>query len=113
MFANHVISQKTHCITFNYDDFLDNALWEWRTQYGNGRGWSPDRGYGFPCRSAQSCLQEVPPLRQPSQMLLLKLHGSLNWRVPLGYAKPSPLEVVRHHEEWSTTHTGEYRVPSD
>jgi len=45
-------------------------------------------------------------------MLLLKLHGSLNWRVPLGYAKPSPLEVVRHHEEWSTAHPDEYRVPA-
>src|SRR6266478_3939940 len=33
-------------------------------------------------------------------MLLLKLHGSTNWRVPLGYAKPYPLEVVRHHETW-------------
>jgi hypothetical protein len=111
MFVAHVITNEVHCITFNYDELLDNGLCELRGDYDVIPRWNPDRGYGFPCRSSDTCVRDAPRLRGPSSMLLLKLHGSLNWRVPLGYGKPYPLEVVRHHEEWFNCHPNEPKIP--
>jgi hypothetical protein len=107
LFANHCLSNRSTCITFNYDDILDQALYA-----GDGSGnpptWNPDRGYGFTCRVSESCVQTVLRLDGPSAMLLLKLHGSLNWRIPLGSPKPYGLDAIRHHEEWSTSRHGLY-----
>jgi hypothetical protein len=36
-------------------------------------------------------------------MSLLKLHGSVNWRVPLGHRSPYAADSIRHHEEWFKT----------
>lgn len=33
--------------------------------------------------------------------LLLKLHGSINWRAKLGHAEPAPLDAITHHDAWS------------
>jgi SIR2-like domain len=101
-FASYLIRNGANCITFNYDDLLDRALWEYWPTHGltSAPRWSPDRGYGFPSRISESCVREAPRMDGPSSMVLLKLHGSLNWRVPLGYPKPYPLEVIRHHETW-------------
>ncbi len=97
-FARHCIANQINCITFNYDYLLDKALWGYPPV--NYPNWSPDRGYGFPCRISEASVRDVPGPGEASLMLLLKLHGSINWRVPLGYTKPYPLEVVRHHENW-------------
>ena len=34
-------------------------------------------------------------------MLLLKLHGSVNWRVKLGYSQPYSIDAIVHYESWS------------
>ena len=42
-------------------------------------------------------------------MLLLKLHGSVNWRVQFGEHKPYGHDALLHHEEWSgLTHDSYY-----
>ncbi len=33
-------------------------------------------------------------------MMLLKLHGSLNWRPKLGYGRPYVVDAITHHEPW-------------
>ena len=92
-FARYCGVNGCHCITFNYDDFLDEAL-------ARSGHWRPRDGYGFHC----------PPSRDdfvfgddwnlgPGQ--LLKLHGSINWRAKLGHAEPVPLDAITHHDAWS------------
>lgn len=101
LFAGHCIRTESTCITFNYDDVLDEALWMFNPTHSTSRAWTPDCGYGFPCRMSESCVRDSPAaIAEPRAMLLLKLHGSTNWRVPLGYPKPYVIEAVRHHEPW-------------
>jgi hypothetical protein len=69
------LGPKDTLITLNYDTLLDSALWRC--------GWNPKRGYGLtgdarkidwiPTNSSHSSIL--------SAVLLLKLHGSLNWFV--------------------------------
>jgi hypothetical protein len=33
-------------------------------------------------------------------MRLVKLHGSVNWRIPYGHPKPIGPEAIRHHASW-------------
>jgi hypothetical protein len=33
-------------------------------------------------------------------MLLLKLHGSVNWRISLGHSRPYAVDGIMHHEPW-------------
>ena len=101
LFAGHCIRTKSTCISFNYDDVLDEALWTFNPEHVKFNAWSPDWGYGFPCRMSQVCVSEAPAALPDSEaMLLLKLHGSINWRIPLGSPKPYVIEAVRHHESW-------------
>ncbi len=101
LFAGHCIRTKSTCITFNYDDILDEALWTFYPANITSNAWTPDWGYGFPCRMSESCVRDTPAaIAEPGEMLLLKLHGSMNWRIPLGYPKPYVIEAVRHHEPW-------------
>jgi hypothetical protein len=101
LFAGHCIGTKSTCLTFNYDDVFDEALWTFNPMHITARAWTPDWGYGFPCRMSESCIRDTPAgIADPESMLLLKLHGSLNWRIPLGYPKPYVIEAIRHHEPW-------------
>ncbi len=64
-------------VTFNYDCLMDDAL-----RRKAGRGWNPERSYGFEIQDAAVAgwRPETPrgrPARTP--IALLKLHGSLNW----------------------------------
>ena len=92
-FARHCASANATCITFNYDDLLDAAL----TRAGN---WDPYWGYGFFCRSSFDTVHHVSDGSTPSDLLLLKLHGSVNWWPRLGYAKPFALDAIVHHQTW-------------
>ena len=92
-FAEYCVANKCCCITFNYDDFLDEAL-------AQTNSWSPDRGYGFFCRSSQEVVASVEAQMTASMLLLLKLHGSINWRPKLGYASPVAIDSIMHHQEW-------------
>jgi hypothetical protein len=96
------------CITFNYDDVLDEALYQVKRNISptsvslSPRAWNLDRGYGFFCRSSVTILGADPYIDVfPSTLLLLKLHGSVNWRVALGSRPPYRTENLVHHETWS------------
>ena len=93
-FAKYCADNGCCCITFNYDDFLDEAL--------NRTGhWNPYRGYGFYCRSSGDGITGISVGKMDSHLLLLKLHGSINWRPKLGYANPVALDSITHHHGWS------------
>ena len=93
-FANYCADNGCCCITFNYDDFLDRALDQ--TSH-----WNPYRGYGFFCRSSRDSITSLSLGAMDSRLLLLKLHGSLNWRPKLGYAYPVALDSITHHNNWT------------
>ena len=93
-FAKYCADNGCCCITLNYDDFLDKAL----DQTGH---WNPYRGYGFFCRSSRDTIASLTLGEMGSRLLLLKLHGSLNWRPKLGYAYPVALDSITHHNLWN------------
>ncbi len=100
-FARCCLSHQATCITFNYDDVLDEALYRTTTPDGPaGHGWNPDTGYGFYCRRFPTVLGTTywdPP--QPTS-LLLKLHGSVNWMPRRGHREPHVLDAIVHCEDW-------------
>ncbi len=95
-FAKYCKNTGCCCITFNYDDFLDEAL------AGTGN-WNPNRGYGFFCQSSQDVVANLKSQITESELWLLKLHGSINWRPKLGYANPVAIDSITHHHDWSDT----------
>lgn len=107
-FARYCVNNSITCITFNYDDVLDKALALVAALNPVGalfldKYWHPDGGYGFFCQSSSSCLGVNPWAHGVStSMYLLKLHGSINWRIKVGFTKPYPLGGIVHHERWTT-----------
>ena len=93
-FAKYCATNVRCCITFNYDDFLDEALVQTHR-------WNPYWGYGFFCRSSHETIANFGVAPRGTAPLLLKLHGSLNWRPKLGYANPVALDSITHHHGWS------------
>jgi hypothetical protein len=63
--------------------------------------WNPLHGYGFYCEPAESCVYSGGLGAPDPSMLLLKLHGSLNWRLRLGAPSPAPLNTIVHFEKWT------------
>ena len=96
-FARYCAGNFCNCITFNYDDFLDQAL-------DATERWVPEWGYGFYCPSSKVGIPEGEEMRRYSSIGLFKLHGSINWRPRLGYATPMPLDAIKRHDEWSDGH---------
>ena len=92
-FARYCAGNNSHCITFNYDDFLDRAL-------DATESWVPEWGYAFYCPSSKFGIPEGEDLRRYSTLVLLKLHGSINWRLKLGYDNPVPLDAIVRNDEW-------------
>jgi hypothetical protein len=101
-FARHCVRARIPCLTFNYDDVLDQALYEaGQDPSGSpGSAWHPDTGYGFVCPSSAACVRADEVRTAPSPILLLKLHGSLNWRFKLGARPPYTIDSLVHHEAW-------------
>ena len=93
-FARYFANTQSHCITFNYDVFLDRALFATHQ-------WSPLGGYGFHCPSSLDTVAQMDEGVAGYGILLLKLHGSVNWRPKLGHAIPVPLDAITHHDDWS------------
>ena len=93
-FAKYCKANGCCCITFNYDDFLDEAL-AWT------RSWNPYWGYGFFCPSSLDTIASFEELETRSVLRLLKLHGSINWRAKLGYASPLAIDNITHHHDWA------------
>jgi hypothetical protein len=100
--AHECLRRQINCITFNYDDVLDEALYmvSRAAHLSPGRRWHPDSGYGFLCPSSQAHAQRRGPAASWSSLQLLKLHGSLNWRIALGARPPYGLDTIVHHENW-------------
>ena len=92
-FAKYCETKVSCCITFNYDDFLDQALAE-------NCVWSPDWGYGFFCQSSHEVVASVASRKKTSGLHILKLHGSINWRLILGYTSPVAIDSITHHQDW-------------
>ena len=92
--------RSVNCITFNYDDVLDQALAE--TRFPGSDGWHAKRGYGFYCRDSRGTtgIHWDQNIGERTPMLLLKLHGSINWRPMKGYSEPYVLDAITHHEDW-------------
>jgi hypothetical protein len=44
-FAERCITKRIDCITFNYDELLDSALYN--VPFAPGNAWNPNSGYGF------------------------------------------------------------------
>jgi SIR2-like domain len=108
-FARLVLTKGASIVTFNYDDVLDQALWEARKEPTGMHStlltesdWHPDGGYGFYCRDSSVCIADHPGYMDQPRTLLLKLHGSLNWRSRLGEGAPRGPAGLLHHEDWYT-----------
>lgn len=102
-FARFVLAEKSSVVTFNYDDVLDQALWEvYRvTSIHDVRPyWHPDGGYGFFCRPSSACIADSLVVMDRPRSLMLKLHGSINWRPRLGETTPRGPAGLVHHEKW-------------
>lgn len=109
--ASYCVKNSITCISFNYDDFFDQALWEvekWENLYVGPIQWHPDDGYGFFCKPAFSSVIDVKHLIGRSSMFLLKLHGSFNWYPILGQERPYPIGTILHKSNWMPLH----RYPS-
>jgi hypothetical protein len=63
-FADRIVRPGDVVISFNYDDSCDKQL-------RRARKWDVSQGYGF----------QLGPAEQSTDVLLLKLHGSINWLV--------------------------------
>ena len=107
-FAKVCVNKSITCITFNYDDVLDQALWEvkplhrgnpWHAQ---PKHWHPDGGYGFFIRPSSAAVVESDIYMNTTSMLLLKLHGSINWYPRKGERPPYNLNALHHDEYWFT-----------
>jgi hypothetical protein len=99
LFARHISQNENHCITFNYDDLLEKSLYQLE-ELGLEQRWNPETGYGFPCRPSAELAYSCQYLHSRSPMILCKLHGSMNWRIPRGARKPVQANDIWHHEQW-------------
>jgi hypothetical protein len=105
-FAHVCVNKGATCITFNYDNVLDQALWEVnKVHAGNPfhmqpKHWHPDGGYGFFIRPASLAVQDRDQYMEITSMLLLKLHGSINWYPRKGERPPYDIKALHHAEDW-------------
>jgi len=104
-FAKWCVDHQADCITFNYDDFFDQALWEVKSEFNEpfaGLYWHPISGYGFFCPPAEALVRGNLLSMGRSSTLLLKLHGSINWRTKRGAIDPCQLDTIVHYVKWLT-----------
>jgi hypothetical protein len=103
-FARYCVETGVNCITFNYDDFFDKALWEVKrttiTSTDGENYWHPDGGYGFFCRPSILNIYHEDIFMDRTSMVLLKLHGSINWYPRRGQLRPYSVDAIFHHEPW-------------
>jgi hypothetical protein len=114
-FARFVVTSGASIVTFNYDDILDEALWKFNPVTSgwspDSRYWHPDGGYGFFCRPSSVCVADSSIFMDRPRSVLLKLHGSVNWRTRLGEGAPRGPAALLHHEVWMPRHTPHFGDP--
>lgn len=100
--ASHIVNKSIDCISFNYDDVLDEALFDVRKTefYIEEPFWHPDGGYGFFCGAPETCVQPAANFMDNPSVRLLKLHGSMNWRPRRGALQPYAVADMVHFESW-------------
>ncbi len=113
--AKYCVQHEVECITYNYDDLFDETLWSGTgvlggfhdEKTGKFTTWNPSTGHGFPCTSFHnrhlgSSLVGFGQNTSPpeSSMSLLKLHGSMSWRIRLGAPTPYELRSIVHFSDW-------------
>ena len=106
--ARFLLWRNINCVTFNYDDILDSVLFKMSCEPSSSRGgtvdpeghrWGPSAGYGFSCPPSTELAGGLGTERWRA-MLLLKLHGSINWRLRHGSTGPHVPGSILHHEQW-------------
>ncbi len=111
LLSQYCIERRVHCITLNYDDIFDEALWAHKryteVHEEDPFYWHPDGGYGFFCRPSSTTVQDGVSFlgartMDTTSMVLLKLHGSINWRIRRGYSRPLVVDAIVHHQDWLT-----------
>jgi hypothetical protein len=107
-FGRHCIEAQVGIVTFNHDDFLDEALLRAKSVE-SPPYWHPDGGYGFFCRPSVSRVVDANVYMDHSTPLL-KLHGSMNWRPILGARRPYTVDAIVHREAWSPGHRNAHLV---
>lgn len=111
-FARLIIKHQINCISFNYDDILDEALWKQSeailaagviqgpfSKLGKSY-WHPDGGYGFFVRPSAVTINAGSYFMDKTSMALLKLHGSINWFPKSGEKQPYSIDAILHDEDW-------------
>ena len=93
-----ILSNKINCISFNYDTILDHALFS--SVQDNNSNWHPDTGYGFYCKMLG---QGITEYILGIDVLLLKLHGSLNWRKIKSNNESFDYNLINHLEYWDNS----------
>jgi hypothetical protein len=103
-FALFCIKNSITCVTFNYDDFLDRELWAANEELSKQQFrtyWHPEGGYGFFCQPAMRTIYTGDQVSMDkTALLLLKMHGSVNWRVRLGAAPPIQPDSLLTFSTW-------------
>lgn len=100
VFARHCLDVEANIITFNYDDLMDETLYVNAHNVEPDHEWHPNGSYGFFCRPATEVVGDVGALPDRGATTLLKLHGSVNWRVRAGYAPPYSIDSFVHAQPW-------------
>ena len=104
LLARCCVENEISCVTFNYDDMFDEALWRVQeltmVPHDGVQYWHPDGGYGFFCQMSLTTIEVHELCMDSTSMQLLKLHGSVNWRSKLGSRQPYAIDDIVHHEVW-------------
>lgn len=96
-FAYYCLVNRATCLTFNYDDVLDQKLHEVSKSITPAPAiyWHPNSGYGFYIPPSAQCIGEpFWPNNSQSATVIHKLHGSTNWRMKLGFGRPHCFDGV-------------------
>ena len=103
LFALQCFSTNRAVLTFNYDDLMDEAFFRASNkERDQSWDWHPNNGYGFQCRDARVTIGFSNDMRGKGSPVILKLHGSINWKVRAGATPPYRVEDFVHHiENWN------------
>lgn len=112
-FAAHCLSENATCVTFNYDDLLDEHLYNASLPISEGGEppicWNPTYGYGFVCQPSETYVRQTYEESFRVFPWLLKLHGSVNWFAIRGTPQPYGVDSIKHHEDWWSHPLGKIR----
>ena len=92
-FAKYCAAIGCSCVTFNYDDFLDEAL-------AQTRSWNPYWGYGFFCPSSLDTMANFDGTRNAVGYAAAEASRVDQLAAETGYASPVAIDSITHHHDW-------------